>query len=413
MPPNPKKRRRPTSIIDLLNSVPSLFGNPTPSPIPLDPSDLARLAPSLRSPTTIAHTTYQVLLAIYRTSASVVPGLGKLTPISLQSDTDLILSAWRVRLQLALCSLLSETVVGIWRIRRENDRLRAALASKGDQLPPDILLSPGSPKPDYRRPPSRPSSSTSSEELDVLVDLERRRGGSPPPPGKAKRKRRPPRASRHHGPPKERSSLGTTSKKPIRTSTASETSDRSSVGSQKARSSRRSTKLPIDHNARPEARWAQSSDPTQTPLTTPSARSPHGDAETTMEKASPTLPPNIMDELEERSHQKVCSEAEGALDQQQSDHCSGLSGDAHHDSESKHAGDDPSLAVSEADGASEQGNSTASDAETNESIAGSVVQSIERKGRIQPILTVTLSLIAVAAAYFVLFLGGPSSSVYG
>lgn len=396
-------------MIDLLNSMSTLFGGGQSS-ISLDPSDLARLTPSLRTVPTIAETAYQLLLAIFRTSAYLVPALSLLAPASLLSKADPRQAQWHARLQLALCSLLSDIVVGLWRVRRENDRLRAALASRGDSLPADMSIPPAR---ERVRATSRPTSSTSSEELDVLVELERRRGGSPPPVERRRKRRR--KRVRPVGHTARQDHSGSSSSAPEAVQTAGHPQNAST---RPKRFTTRSSSTAVDVDEEASAgrnKTIKESSPIALVTKAPPIPTKKGDTSDAWQgqeqerNAGDAVPPlrgdgPNGDRLEDRS-------ANGP---------STAEGDAHTGSD--HPPDKPpdpsgqqrqSRSSSQTSDHDKPEGEEADEVRTDESTAGSVVDSVVHRRRIHPWPTVIFSLLAVIAAYLVLLHGGPATSNYG
>lgn len=151
-------------------------------------SDFVRLLPATLPTSSIPSLVLRLLATTYRHIETYIPVLRHVTPASLRLNVDEEETQWLARLNLAMCALVSDVVLGIWRLRRDNDRLRAALASRGDHLPADIAISASAAR-DSKPPSQRTTSESSSAELDVLIQLERRRGGSPPPPSTAIRRK--------------------------------------------------------------------------------------------------------------------------------------------------------------------------------------------------------------------------------
>jgi len=88
----------------------------------------------------------------------------------------------KARLDLALCALCWDVVIGIWRLQRESKRLKR-IVDDGEGLPADIVISAtnrtsqGTPRGQSPRRKLR-----HTPKSDDLTKLERKRGGSPPPP---------------------------------------------------------------------------------------------------------------------------------------------------------------------------------------------------------------------------------------
>jgi len=91
-------------------------------------------------------------------------------------------SRLKAKINLALCAMSWDLVIGIWRLKRDNARLYRALEEDGAELIPDIILG-RSTKSQEDREVSTPdrSSRRKSPKVDDITKLERRRGASPTP----------------------------------------------------------------------------------------------------------------------------------------------------------------------------------------------------------------------------------------
>jgi len=168
-------------ISTLIQSIPALFGSASTLAPPISSSDIALLFPS-----TTDVSFYTILAALMTTiwdlTLYMIPGSSylrrfALIPGSRQPECRKL----KARLDLALCALCWDVVIGIWRLQRENKRLKR-IVDDGEGLPPDIVISAADRTP-QRTPrghsPRRKLRHT--PKLDDLTKLERRRGGSPPP----------------------------------------------------------------------------------------------------------------------------------------------------------------------------------------------------------------------------------------
>ena len=88
----------------------------------------------------------------------------------------------KAKINLALCAMSCDIVIGIWRLKRDNARLYRALEEDGAELIPDIILG-RSTRSHRDREISTPdhSSLRKSPKVDDITKLERRRGASPTP----------------------------------------------------------------------------------------------------------------------------------------------------------------------------------------------------------------------------------------
>jgi len=92
-------------------------------------------------------------------------------------------SRLKVKINLALCALSWDIVIGIWRLKRDNARLYRALEEDGAELLPDIILGK-SRRSHESQDVSTPDCSRrkrKSPKVDDITKLERRRGASPSP----------------------------------------------------------------------------------------------------------------------------------------------------------------------------------------------------------------------------------------
>jgi len=91
-------------------------------------------------------------------------------------------SRLKAKINLALCAMSWDIVIGIWRLKRDNARLYRALEEDGAELIPDIILGRSTRSHGDREisTPDR-SSRRKSPKVDDITKLERRRGASPTP----------------------------------------------------------------------------------------------------------------------------------------------------------------------------------------------------------------------------------------
>jgi len=92
-------------------------------------------------------------------------------------------SRLKVKINLALCALSWDIVIGIWRLKRDNARLYRALEEDGAELKPDIILGKSTRSRESQdvSTPDRSRRKRRSPKLDDIAKLERRRGASPSP----------------------------------------------------------------------------------------------------------------------------------------------------------------------------------------------------------------------------------------
>jgi len=92
-------------------------------------------------------------------------------------------SRLKVKINLALCALSWDIVIGIWRLKRDNARLYRALEEDGAELIPDIMLGKSRKSNESQdvSTPDRSRRKRRSPKVDDIAKLERRRGASPSP----------------------------------------------------------------------------------------------------------------------------------------------------------------------------------------------------------------------------------------
>lgn len=231
-------RSSKSPMIAVIGIIPSLLGLGTASvPTPLDFSDMSRLLPSRLDVASAGSLFVQIFNIIWELWIRVIPGTSEIRTMAFGPGAkDLQRTKLLARLNLGLCFLGWEVVIGIWHLRRKNERLRVALEEGGGSLPADVVLggsgSSTSTPDDFT---NRAQSMKFESEGDEIEVLERKRGGSP-----VRRNRR------------TRSQATTSRSKP----SSSETTDGSSrkadplLQRSDRRSDERSNTKPTDHTDR-------------------------------------------------------------------------------------------------------------------------------------------------------------------
>jgi hypothetical protein len=174
-------------MIAVIQSIPSLFNSDLTANhlLSLNQTDISHLVPSSVQVFSPSALFVQIIHIIWELCLRAVPGADELRTMSFgPGSKDLEQTKSLARVNLALCSLVWDIVIGIWRLGRENEQLRKMLKDGGGSVPADIAVSPSvrsntltSPTKGTRR---RQQSSPSESEAEQMDRLERKRGGSPP-----------------------------------------------------------------------------------------------------------------------------------------------------------------------------------------------------------------------------------------
>lgn len=184
-------------VMAVINSIPSLL-NPDYAPkrhARLDSSDVSRLLPSSINVASASSLFMRIVSIIWELWLRVIPGANELRTMTIGPGAkDLEQTKLLARVNLGLCSLAWDIVIGIWRMRRLNERLQRALEEGGQALPANVVLGGSSSRsstPDGSK--NGDLSGGSESEADEIEVLERRRGGSPDrqtPPVKSRSRRK-------------------------------------------------------------------------------------------------------------------------------------------------------------------------------------------------------------------------------
>jgi hypothetical protein len=174
-------------MIAAIQSIPSLFNSDLSANhlLSLDQTDISRLVSSTVQVFSAPALFKQIVNIIWELCLRAVPGADELRSMAFgPGSRDLEQTRILARVNLALCSLVWDIVIGIWRLGRENEMLRKMLRDGGETVPADIALSPrvdsGSMTSPTRGTRRRQQSSPSESEAEQMDRLERKRGGSPP-----------------------------------------------------------------------------------------------------------------------------------------------------------------------------------------------------------------------------------------
>jgi hypothetical protein len=166
-------------ISTLIKSLPALFGlSSTPAP-PISSSDIKSLFPS--DDISITSLIIQVLIILWNTFIALVP-ITFVSRFTISSDRLPEYRKLQARINLALCALSWDLVIGIWHLKRDNARLTKAV-EEGTGLKPDLEVSKPNDSQLHEQGTVTPKRSNRKRESprSEITKLERRRGASPPP----------------------------------------------------------------------------------------------------------------------------------------------------------------------------------------------------------------------------------------
>jgi hypothetical protein len=125
---------------------------------------------------------FELFISIWNFYIDAIP-IAFLNRFTISSSRQPEYSRLKAKINLALCAMSWDIVIGIWRLKRDNARLYRALEEDGAELIPDIILARSSKSQERQEvsTPDRPKRNRKSPKVDDITKLERRRGASPAP----------------------------------------------------------------------------------------------------------------------------------------------------------------------------------------------------------------------------------------
>ena len=159
--------------------MPNLLNLPTTPAPPITSSDINSLFPSEM---VILDLVAELFISIWNFYIDAIP-IAFLNRFTISSSRQPEFSRLKAKINLALCAMSWDIIIGIWRLKRDNARLYRALEEDGAQLIPDIILARSTRSHEDREvsTPDRPRRNRKSPKVDDITKLERRRGASPTP----------------------------------------------------------------------------------------------------------------------------------------------------------------------------------------------------------------------------------------
>jgi hypothetical protein len=126
---------------------------------------------------------FELFISIWNFYIDAIP-IAFLDRFTISSSRQPEFSRLKAKINMALCAMSWDIVIGIWRLKRDNARLYRALEEDGAELIPDIILARSTRSHERQEvsTPDRPRRNRKSPKVDDITKLERRRGASPTPP---------------------------------------------------------------------------------------------------------------------------------------------------------------------------------------------------------------------------------------
>jgi len=125
---------------------------------------------------------FELFVSIWNFYIDAIP-IAFLSRFAISSSRQPEFSRLKAKINLALCAMSWDIVIGIWRLKRDNARLYRALEEDGAELIPDIILGRSTRSHERQEvsTPDRSRRNRNSPKVDDITKLERRRGASPTP----------------------------------------------------------------------------------------------------------------------------------------------------------------------------------------------------------------------------------------
>lgn len=163
-------------ISTLMRYIPILFDlQSTPAP-PIGSSDINLLFPP--QSLSIFELVAELSISVWNFSLAAIP-IPLISRFTISSERQPELLKLRAKIDLALCAMSWDIVIGIWNLKRDNARMKKAL-EEGGQLVPDINPSKLPRSNEEQTASPAPSRVDRKPRSDAITRLERRRGASPP-----------------------------------------------------------------------------------------------------------------------------------------------------------------------------------------------------------------------------------------